>query len=376
MKTALTAMGDLPRLCATLEDSPYDAIIASSPENIRYTADVMIDSVKHIRDRLAFVVWPKGRDPVLILCHIDEAYVRQKTWIQDVRGYREFFVNPIDLLVDVLSELGLANGRVGMELEYFAGKYLQSLEKKLPQLSVEPCDEIFRKVRSVKTAREITALQEAFRGTERAMFTTFSSTQVGETEYSLSRRLADAIIGSGAEMVAFNFINAGANTGFPHAAPTDYQVQKGDIVKADSGGWYSGAYPSNVGRTAKMGKPTAQEADAWKSLREIHHTVADMLRPGNTGAKVFDEAVRLHEKHGLPFPFAHNGHSIGLELHEYPMIKPHSITPFEPGMVCTVETRIRKPGEIGLHMEDLYLVTDGKPELLSDAFDNEEILVI
>ena len=45
-------------------------------------------------------------------------------------------------------------------------------------------------------------------------------------------------------------------------------------------------------------------------------------------------------------------------------------------MVSTVETRARWVGEAGYHMEDLYLVTDGAPVLLSDTFDNEEILVV
>jgi Xaa-Pro aminopeptidase len=45
-------------------------------------------------------------------------------------------------------------------------------------------------------------------------------------------------------------------------------------------------------------------------------------------------------------------------------------------MVSTVETRVRWVGKAGYHNEDLYLITDGAPILLSDAFDNEEILVI
>lgn len=46
------------------------------------------------------------------------------------------------------------------------------------------------------------------------------------------------------------------------------------------------------------------------------------------------------------------------------------------GDICTVETRARWVGEKGLHMEDLVQVTDGAPVLLSDFFDNEDILVI
>ncbi|MEO6270315.1 MAG: hypothetical protein ABIP08_08445, partial [Lautropia sp.] len=59
-----------------------------------------------------------------------------------------------------------------------------------------------------------------------------------------------------------------------------------------------------------------------------------------------------------------------------PLISPHEEIAYEPGMVSTVETRARWVGEAGYHMEDLYLVTEGAPTLLSDTFDNEEILVV
>jgi Xaa-Pro aminopeptidase len=58
------------------------------------------------------------------------------------------------------------------------------------------------------------------------------------------------------------------------------------------------------------------------------------------------------------------------------MINPFEKTVYEAGMVSTVETRVRWVGVKGLHMEDLIAITETGPVLLSDAFDNEEILVI
>jgi Xaa-Pro aminopeptidase len=111
-------------------------------------------------------------------------------------------------------------------------------------------------------------------------------------------------------------------------------------------------------------------------LRDIHHQIIDMLRPGNSGQQLFEKARVLHERASLPFPYAHNGHSIGLEAHEHPLINPFEMTVYEPGMISTVETRVRWVGQKGLHMEDLIEITDTGPILLSDAFDNEEIMVI
>lgn len=375
MKTMHDTIGDLTRLKALIAESGHDAIIACSPENVRYVGDVMISTQYAIRDRLAFIVWPAGGEPVYVLCAVEEGYVSKKSWITEFRGFKEFVTKPIDVLADLLEELGLAKGRIALEVEFMAATYRDQLAKRLPELTVAPAEPIFRRARMLKSPREVETLQRGFRGTEKAMYATYIMATIGQDEHSLSRTLADGILRSGAEAVAFNHINAGPNTGFPHAAPDDHRIAEGDIIKADSGGYYDDYY-SNVGRTAKKGKPTDREIDLWKRLRAIHHEVADMLRPGNTGRELFERARVLHEKHDIDFPYAHNGHSIGLEVHERPLISPHEDTPYEAGMVSTVETRVRWVGKAGYHMEDLYLITDSAPVLLSDAFDNEEILVV
>jgi len=375
MKTMEEAIGDVPGLRRAIEASDFDAVIAVSPENVRYTGDVMISTQYSIRDRLALIVWAKGQAPVFVLCQVEEGYVREHSWIEDIRSYKEFVTPPMRVVVDVLKEQGLERAHVGIEMEYLGALYYRQVTEALPGLRLSPAEPLFRGVRMFKTPREVAALTRGFRGTEKAMLATYATVTVGEDEHSLSRRLADHILLSGAERVAFNHINAGPNTGFPHAAPSGYRVQKGDIVKADSGGFYDDYY-SNVGRTAKVGKPTPEEVDLWKRLREIHHSIIDMLRPGNTGRQLFAEAAALHERHGIPFPFAHNGHSIGLEVHEAPLISPHEETVYAPGMISTVETRVRSVGKAGYHMEDLVRITEGAPEVLSTAFDNETIFVI
>jgi Xaa-Pro aminopeptidase len=375
MKTMQEAMGNLAGMQRAIETSAFDAVVAVSPENVRYIGDVHISTQVSIRDRLAMIVWAKGREPVFVLCAVEEGYVREASWLQDIRPYKEFVTRPTRVLAEVLQELGLADGLVGIETEYLAARYYQEILEQLPKLRLQSCEALFARVRMFKTAREIAMLRHAFRSTEKALLSVYSTVQEGETEKSMANRLAAAIMYSGADAVAFNHINAGPNTGFPHMSPSEYRVQKNDIVKADCGGFYR-EYYSNVGRTAKLGTPTPEEESYWKRLRHIHHHIIDRVRPGNCGLQLFEEATRLHAQADIPFPYAHNGHGIGLSVHELPLISPHDDTPYEPGMVTTVETRVRWVGEKGLHMEDLVQVTDGAPVLLSDFFDNEEILVI
>jgi len=375
MKTMQDATGNLSRLQALIDASEYDAVVAVSPENVLYAGDVFISTQIDIRDRLAFVVWAKGRAPAYVLCQVEEGYARQESWINDIRTYKEFVTSPVDVLADTLDEFGLARGRIGIETEYLGVHYHQKLMARLPGLRLEPCDNLFAQARMIKSQRERDTLTAAFRGTEKALMETYKQTRVGDTERDMAFRLCDGILRSGAQSVAFCHINAGPNTGYPHMDPSDNKVAVGDILKADAGGFYQ-RYYSNVGRTAKMGKLTDEDRSWWSRLRDIHHEIIYMVRPGNTGAQLFEAATRLHEKHKIPFPYAHNGHGIGLQVHEHPLISPHDDTPFEAGMMTTVETRVRWVGKVGYHMEDLLEVTAGAPIVRSDYFDNETILVV
>ena len=102
--------GELGVLRREVDAGEFDAVIAMSPENVPYVAGMQIWSQKVIRDRLALVVWPRQGDPAIIVATNEEGYVREKTWISDVRVYTQHVDSPIAVLVDVLREKALALG--------------------------------------------------------------------------------------------------------------------------------------------------------------------------------------------------------------------------------------------------------------------------
>jgi len=375
MKSMNDAIGDLARLKGMIAESDFDIVVAASPENVLYTSDAFISTQVDIRDRLALVVWDGSRAPSFILCAVEEAYARQESWISDIRTFKEFVTSPIDLLAELLREMGAERGHIGLEMEYLGAAYFNQLAAALPDARFSAAEALFDRVRMHKTAREREIMAAGFRGTEKALKEAYEATRAGETERDMCYRLTEGILRSGAESVAFNHINAGPNTGFPHKDPADYVIQAGDILKADAGGRYR-RYYSNVGRTAKLGPLSDEDRSWWGRLRDIHREIIDLVRPGNTGRQLFEKATALHERHGIPFPYAHNGHGIGLFIHEHPLISPHDEIAYEAGMMTTVETRVRWPDEKGYHMEDLIEVTEGAPVGRSDYFDNEEILVV
>lgn len=368
-------MGNLPELEKQIAESPFDAVIAVSPENVRYCGDVHIATQRSIRDRLAFVIWPKNSSPVMLLCQIETGYAKRNTWIADVRGYQEFNPGPVKALAEVLRELRLDAAHVAIETEYLAAAYYNDLVRCCPKLGIGAAEPVFARARMHKTVAEKIQIIAAFHATEKAFLHAFSTATIGETEKQISVRLAERMLTEGADQVTSNYCNAGPNTGFPHMVPSAYRVKAGDIIKADAGGMFR-QYFSNVGRTAKVGTPTDRDITIWKHLRDIHHAVIEQCRPGKTGRELFELAKRLQLKAGLEFPYSHNGHSLGLNIHEHPIINAQEEMPYQPGMLTTVETRARWVGELGYHMEDIVEITDSAPIWHAKYFPNEELMAV
>lgn len=149
------------KLKQEMKKQNFDVVIAISPENVLYFSETYIQTQKSIRDRLAIAVLPLEQDPAMIACVIEEPTVENECWIKDRRYYFEFKESPIQFLVDVLTERGLLNKRIGIEMDYLSAAYYRELMQRLPNVKIESCLHTFNVVRSIKEEREIEILQHA-----------------------------------------------------------------------------------------------------------------------------------------------------------------------------------------------------------------------
>jgi Xaa-Pro aminopeptidase len=65
-----------------------------------------------------------------------------------------------------------------------------------------------------------------------------------------------------------------------------------------------------------------------------------------------------HFGHGL-------GHGVGLQIHEAPRLGKTAEGSLEAGNAVTVEPGVYLPGNVGVRIEDLVIVTDGEPRVLT-----------
>jgi Xaa-Pro aminopeptidase len=171
---------------------------------------------------------------------------------------------------------------------------------------------------------------------------------------------------AGAEGVAFPTIVAAGETGTsPHAEPGERAIEEGVLVTVDAGCLVDG-YCSDCTRTFAVGEISDRLQELYALCLEAQLAGLSAVAPGASGVEVDAAARRIIEAAGLGEAFGHGlGHGVGLQVHEGPTLRKESTDVLEPGNVVSVEPGIYLPGEGGVRIEDLVLVTDGGAERLT-----------
>jgi Xaa-Pro dipeptidase len=154
--------------------------------------------------------------------------------------------------------------------------------------------------------------------------------------------------------------------------PSSRRLEPGDLVVVDFTLSYEG-YHCDMTRTYCVGSPNQEQRDLWERLLELHLQVVDRVRPGVTGEELYLVAKALAEDMGLIDNFmgvgsergSYIGHSIGLELDEWPVLGAGYREPLPVGAVITIEPKIMIPGKGAVMVEDDIVVTPSGHEVIS-----------
>ena len=351
------------------------AVVAMSPENFAYTTGAYIMTVRDIRPRQAFAVLPSKGEAAALVCSIEHQQMQIESWIKDIRVYTEFVDEPVDALVALLKDKDITSGKVGIDLDYLPVNSFQRLRSLLPNLELIDTHPVISAVRSIKSQDEVAYLEKTTKQTHRAILDAMSASKLGETERVMANRIATGIINNGADGIRFLVFGSGQRSSQTHALANDRIPQPSEIIRLDVAGTY-GAWCSDLARTYSTGKPTALQSDTYEVLWEIQTATINMVRPGMAAEEPFFYCKQRFEQARLKFTMPHIGHSLGTELHESPLLRPGEKRKLEEGMVINIEPLITDSAGETYHLEDLFVVTDSGPRLLTLGFAPKQIPVI
>jgi Xaa-Pro aminopeptidase len=171
---------------------------------------------------------------------------------------------------------------------------------------------------------------------------------------------------AGAEGMSFETIIAGGpRSALPHGRASLAAIPARGFVVCDFGVILHG-YCSDRTRTVWMGAATAEGRRAYAAVLEAQLAAIDAIKPGVALQSVDGAARNVLKKHGLGKYFTHStGHGVGLEVHEAPRVAQGQTDILQPGMVITIEPGVYLPGEWGVRIEDMVIVTPSGSEVLA-----------
>jgi Xaa-Pro aminopeptidase len=267
----------------------------------------------------------------------------------------------------------LLSGRIAFEADVLVYSRYRMLAD--AGIDLVPRSGLVERLRAVKYERELDAIRRASEITSQAYERIVEERFTGRTERELAWRMDVLLHELGAEDVAFpTHVVAGANAARPHGRGGERRVQAGETVIVDAGA-VVGGYCSDCTRTFATGPLPDELEEAYAVCLEGQEAGLAAVRAG-ASARAVDAAAR--EKiaaRGLGGAFGHGlGHGVGLLAHEAPALRPESNDMLEAGNVVTVEPGIYLSGRGGIRIEDLVVVTDGEPDVLT-TFTKDLVLV-
>ena len=359
-----------------MEALRLDAVVASTWENLTYLSGVYIYTQRAIASRRSALLLPAEGDATYIFCSIEDAQIRDATWIDDLHGYREFTEDPIELLISALRQRRFHGKRVGLERRYVGADVVARIEAGAPASEYVDAAELFEQLRAIKSPDEIVVMEKAATATREAHDRAFSQAHAGETEKEVANRLLDHLFALGADETAFITVATGPNSVYTHHVAGARRIEVGDIVRTDVGGMFGGYY-SDLGRTYVAGEPTVRQAENYRRLRAIQEEMLALITVGREVREIFEACRAAFVRDGLDFHMPHIGHSIGLELHEWPIIHPHEHAVLAENMILNIEPiAIDADTKELFFVEDLVQVTPDGPRLMSGTLAPAEIPVI
>ena len=332
------------RFVAALKEKNYDAALIHRPENIRYLTG-------YTGEGCVFVC---ANETVVVT---DFRYVEQAG--RQAPGLRVVSTDARHPEKDRVREITDAHGVkvLAVETDCLSHDDYEALRERLPFVELARLGGIPEQLREFKDDGEIESIRKACEIASRAFVNILERIHPGMTEMQVQIMLDYEMLSLGSEANAFDTIAAaGANGSLPHAIPSDYVIQAGDLLTLDFGAKVNG-YCSDLTRTVAFGKVSPELRGIYDLVYDAHTAALEAVKPGAVCGDL-DAIARVRLEARYPGAFGHSlGHGVGLYIHEQPRLASGVQTVLLPGHVVTIEPGVYIPGLGGCRIEDTVIVT-------------------
>jgi Xaa-Pro aminopeptidase len=257
------------------------------------------------------------------------------------------------VVADIIRELNIEKGRIGIEGDFLPAPVYQRLVKDLPEATFVPSS-IVHELKMVKSPEEIKRIESGAEMVDKAYEACMEFARTGRTWNDITSEVCRVLYHWGTEDIS----------GYPLPRSTEV-IETGDTYNLYPEAQAPGGHWMQFGRLISFGEPKKELREAWELDVEAQERGAEKLRPGNTGGDVMraiNEALKGSKYTGA---LRGSGHAVGLDIIERPFLSLDDETMIKPGMVIAVHPVLMPHPEVFEACADMFVITEDKPRRLS-----------
>lgn len=197
----------------------------------------------------------------------------------------------------------------------------------------------------------------------------------GATELEIAAGMNAIYKELGTEGPSFGpLVSFGANAAIGHHKPDNTVLKEGDCVLFDVG-CKKNSYCSDMTRTFFYKSASEKGREVYEIVKKANLAAQAVMKPGMKFCEIDKVARDIITEAGYGPYFTHRlGHCIGIEVHDAGDVSSVNQDIVREGMIFSCEPGIYLPGELGVRIEDLMLITkDGAVSLNHDSKELEII---
>lgn len=344
----------IDRVLQAMKAKGLTQMIVCDPQSIDYLTGVYIEPMERL---FALYLRTDGQH----IFFFNKLFTVPQTSIQAV------WFTDTDDFIGMMAQRMQAGQPLGIDKEWTA-RFLLPLMEQMPGTTFQLASDCVDSVRACKDSAEQELMRMNSRLNDEAMNRAVAYIREGMTERQVADYLMDQYQELGCEKTSFPpIVSFGANAADPHHMPDDTVLKAGDCIVLDIGGRKEG-YCSDMTRTYFCKKVSEKHAAIHDLVRRANEAAEALVRPGVPLCQLDKAARDLISQAGYGEYFTHRlGHFIGRTDHEQGDVSSVNTALAQEGMVFSIEPGVYLPGEMGVRVEDLVLVTADGCEVLNQV---------
>lgn len=344
--------GRMERVLENMQKKGLDQMIISDPPSIYYLTGKWILPNERL---LALYLNRNGNHKLFVnkLFTVDGDIGIEKIWFSDT-----------DPACRMIADCTEHDKPLGIDKK-MAARFLLELMELGAGSSYVNASECVDGARRIKDEDEIQKMRTASELNDQTMTEIRGLLKEGVTELEVAAGINAIYKRLGTQEPSFGpLVSFGANAAIGHHKPDATVLKPGDCILIDTG-CKNDSYCSDMTRTFFYQSVTGKQREVYETVKRANLAAQAAMKPGMKFCEIDKVARDIITEAGYGPNFTHRlGHCIGIEVHDAGDVSATNQDIVEEGMIFSCEPGIYLPGEFGVRIEDLMLMTkDGAVSL-------------